>query len=430
MDVLANTRSVSLRFVVVAGLIALLMVPLALVGWVANDRQQYYREAARSIAHGWGAEQRVAGPMLVIPVADEHDGERHVVVLPEQVEVRLDSRYEIRRRGIFELPVFHADVSVAAVFAPFDAARLADRFGALRLDQAALAVDISDPRGVRDATLLRDGGEVPVTATSAYGPVGHGLRGVLGAPASGGTVELDLALRGSGRFATVPIGDQSTVTMTSTWPHPSFNGYFLPDAHAISASGFTASWTVNELARGFPRVRKVGSSSGDFFAGKDLGFSVAMPVDLYTSTERSIKYGVLFIVLTLVGVLCVELLTGARFHFVQYGVAGVALVLFFMTLLALAEHVGFALGYAAAAVLLTGMIAWYAHGSTGNRRLTLAAAGVLAALYGVLYVLLRLESYALLVGTALLLATLLVLMRATRNLTSAPPVTREPAPPE
>ena len=162
---------------------------------------------------------------------------------------------------------------------------------------------------------------------------------------------------------------------------------------------------------------RVSSTDGDYFDGKDLGFSVFEPVDLYSSVERSIKYGVLFVVLTLVSVLCLELATGMRFHFVQYGVTSVALVLFFLTLLALAEHIGFTLGYVAAAVVLTGMISWYAYGSTGNRRLAIASFGSLSALYVVLYVLLRLESFALLVGTLVLLAATAMLMRVTRHLT-------------
>ena len=65
------------------------------------------------------------------------------------------------------------------------------------------------------------------------------------------------------------------------------------------------------------------------------------------------------------------------------------------------------------------MIAWYANGATGNRRLAGAAFGGLAALYAVLYLILRLESFALLVGTAVLLGALAMLMRVTRGLTPA-----------
>ena len=207
--------------------------------------------------------------------------------------------------------------------------------------------------------------------------------------------------------------------MQSTWPHPSFDGGLLPDVRATSrADGFTASWTARDLARGFPGVMRISSTDDDYFEDKDLGFSVFEPVDLYSSVERSIKYGMLFVVLTLVSVLCLELSTGMRFHFVQYGVTSVALVLFFLTLLALAEHIGFTWGYVVAAVVLTGMIGWYAYGSTGNRRLAVAAFGSLAVLYAGLYALLRLESVALLVGTVVLLAALAMIMRVTRGLTS------------
>ena len=164
-------------------------------------------------------------------------------------------------------------------------------------------------------------------------------------------------------------------------------------------------------------MRFSSSEDDDYFEGKDLGFTVFEPVDLYSSVERSIKYGVLFVVLTLVSVLCLELSTGIRFHFVQYCVTSVALVLFYLTLLALAEHIGFTLGYVAAAVVLTGMIGWYVHGSTGNRRLAATSFGSLAVLYAGLYTLLRLEDFALLVGAVALLAALGMLMRVTRGLT-------------
>ena len=226
----------------------------------------------------------------------------------------------------------------------------------------------------------------------------------------------------------VPVGDGSTVAMQSTWPHPSFDGGLLPDVRAMSrADGFTASWTTRDLARGFPGVMRISSTDDDYFEDKDLGFSVFEPVDLYSSVERSIKYGVLFVVLTLVSVLCLELSTGIRFPLRAVrrderrpgaflpdaaGACGTRRV-----------HAGLC----AAAAVLTGMIGWYAYGSTGNRRLAVAAFGSLAVLYAGLYTLLRLESdLALLVGAVVLLAALAMLMRVTRGLT--PTVIDEGAP--
>ena len=419
-----DPRSVSLRFVGVAVLIAVSMIPLGLVSCVVDDRQRYRNVAIEDIAAVWGGEQRISGPMLVIPVDNsesEDGGEHYVAVMPEQLDISVATSHELRRRGIFEAPVFGAEISAVGTFTPLALDELRHRFGALRVDLAMLVIGVSDPRGIRDANLVWGNDEVALSSMPSHeGPIGGGLASPLAdGPELGGAFSLKMNLRWTERFSVVPVGDTSTVAMRSTWPHPSFDGWLLPDAHDINAEGFASSWTTRDLARGFPGAMRISARDGDHFEGKDFGFRVFEPVDLYSSVERSIKYGVLFVVLTLVSVLCLELATGIRFHFVQYGVTSVALVLFFLTLLALAEHIGFTLGYVAAAVLLTGMISWYAFGSTGNRRLALAAFGSLAALYAVLYTLLRLESFALLVGAVVLLAALAMLMRVTRGLTPA-----------
>ena len=417
-----DPRSISWRFVVVGAVIVASMIPLQLVSCTVDDREWYRDKAIRDIAAAWGGQQRIAGPIMVIPIdASESEGgeERYVWVMPKQVDVVVATRHELRQRGMFETPVFSADIAVEGAFAPLDLEGLRSRFGAIRLDLASLVMGISDPRGIRDATLAWREGQVPLSATSDHGsgPMQGGLVGTLADAAQlGGTFSLKIDLRGTQRFSVVPVGDGSTIAMQSTWPHPSFDGGLLPDTRDITASGFTASWTARDLARGFPSVMKISSTDDDYFEDKDLGFTVFEPVDLYSSVERSIKYGVLFVVLTLVSVLCLELSTGIRFHFVQYCVTSVALVLFFLTLLALAEHIGFTLGYVVAAAVLTGMIGWYAYGSTGNRRLAAVSCGSMAVLYAGLYTLLRLEDFALLVGAVVLLAALGMLMRVTRGL--------------
>ena len=409
--------SVSVRFVVVGALFLASMIPLALVGVVIEDREHYYDTAIDGIANAWAGPQRIVGPVLLIPAAMDKEGRDagHVAITPETLELRLDTRHEMRQRGLFEAPVFHADVVAQGTFAALDAAALQARFGPLRLDQTVMALGISDPRGIREAEVTWRDETVALSADSS-GPIGGMLAGGVAEAVPGGAFAVQLTLRGSGRFSAVPTGEQSTVDITSSWPHPSFDGRFLPDRHDVRADGFNASWATHHLGRGFASQLRIGPGEQRAFEDADVGFSVFEPVNLYGSVARSVKYGVLFVVLTLAGVLCIELSMGLRFHFVQYGITAVALVLFFLTLLALAEHIGFALGYAVAAVVLTGMVGSYVHAVGRNASLTALAVAVLAVLYTVLYVLVRLESFALLVGTGVLLGALAMLMRATRKL--------------
>lgn len=417
-----NTGSTSFRFVLIAALTLASLIPLGLVSCVASDRDRNYQQAVTSVGRSWGLEQRVSGPLILIPIDEDDDD--FVAIMPEELDLQMAASHEFRRRGIFEVPVFEVDVSATGRFPAIDLEALEENFGALRSNQAMVSIGIQDTRGIRSASLGMDGAQ-PSLATLPNGPFGSAVSAPLGPLAGesgetqmgGSAFELSLSLRGTRRFSVIANGDTSRVAMESTWPHPSFSGRFLPDEREVRPDGFSASYTVSGLARGFPSVMRASSSSQNaFFRDESVGFDVFEPVSIYSSVLRSIKYGILFVALTLVGLLCLELSTGIRFHFVQYGVTIIALALFFMTLLALAEYIGFGLSYLVSAALLTAMISWYAHGTIRQRRLTALVAAMLVALYAVMYLLLRLEAYSLLVGTVVLLLTLAVLMRTTRRL--------------
>ena len=421
-----NTGSTSFRFVLVGALTLASLIPLGLVSCVASDRGENYAKAVTNIGTSWGREQRISGPVILIPIETEWEGNAaFVAVMPETLQLRMAASHQFRQRGIFEVPVFEIEAIVSGSFPAVDLDALEQRYGPLRADHATVSVGIADTRGIRSAD-LGWGGKKMDLVTLPDGPFGSGISAALGRSVGNEVevdmgdrgFEVDLSIRGTRRFSVVANGDTSNITMESTWPHPSFTGRFLPDEREVGPDGFTASYTVSGLARGFPSIFRVSASKlNNDFGNESLGFEIFEPVNLYSSVQRSVKYGILFVALTLVGLLCLELSTGIRFHFVQYAVTIIALAMFFMTLLALAEYIGFTPSYLLSAALLTGMITWYANGTIRKRRLTALVATMLVALYAVMYLLLRLESYSLLVGTAVLLLTLAILMRTTRQLT-------------
>ncbi len=426
MDLNVDPNTATLRFIIVTALIGVLMVPLGLVSCVVSEREGFRSQAIRGISQSWGGAQRVIGPMLVVPYVrrvEDTETVEHIHVMPRELDMRIDSSHEMRRRAIYSTPVFELEVTASGAFDPLDLDALEARYGEVRLDQAIVVVGVSDSRGLRSAALTWDGDAIPLEtgAGALDSPALHGL--LAHDAAEGAPFTLSLDLRATRRISAVPVGDRSTLEIQSSWPHPSYDGRFLPDYHDVGAAGSSASWTIHKLARGFPSISStspmIGSppAEASTLSNFDVGFGAFEPLNLYRLVDRSLKYGVLFIALTLVSILCLELLTGLRFHFVQYGVVGIALALFFITLLALAEHIGFTLGYAAAAAVLTLMITGYAHASTKNVRLAVTTAVTLGALYGVLFVLLRREAFALLVGAGILLLMLGVVMVATRKLT-------------
>ena len=106
---------------------------------------------------------------------------------------------------------------------------------------------------------------------------------------------------------------------------------------------------------------------------------------------------------------------GQRLHIVQYGVIGLALSIFYLTLLSMAEHAGFLRAYLSAAAIIISMIGIYVLAALRSIKRAGIITVLLISLYGLLYTMLRLEDYALLAGTSLLLVVLAAMMYLTRN---------------
>ena len=191
------------------------------------------------------------------------------------------------------------------------------------------------------------------------------------------------------------------MTLTSNWPHPSFLGDFLPAKREVSESGFQAQWQSSWFA----------NNLGERFAsGNDTGwenfpaFSVAVttPADQYQLTDRATKYAILLIALTFMAFFVFETLTAQRLHPMQYLLVGLSLVMFYLLLLALSEHIGFTVAWIIASLIGALMNGIYLQ--------------ALLLLDGVMWGLLNSADSALLLGTSVLVVALAGMMFVTRNI--------------
>lgn len=427
-----EANRLSLRFLFIA-LVALgLLVPLLFVDGVADERQRYYREVVANIAQSWGREQSLIGPLLVIPAVDAHtymddDGkprqrlvEVSHVVLPAVLNAKTSITHDFRKRGIYSVPVYTAQVSLQGQLGELERAEISAAHRQVHWGQAKLVMGISDTRAIRSAHGTLDGEAVSLQPGSGVSWVGAGVHSSIdltqaSTQGADGVFEFELELAGTERFAIAPLADQTELKMQSTWPHPSFAGNFLPQHREIGADGFSASWSVSALARGVPK-QFTHSTQASLLHDLSAAVGLYEPVTSYTTVDRGIKYGLLFIGLTFLTAVCFELLSGVRFHLVQYGVVGLALALFYLTLLSLTEHMSFGLAYGLATGVILLMLGGYAWSITRTSKIALLFVAVEALLYWVLYVLLQLEDLAMLTGTGLLLIGLGALMLATQGL--------------
>lgn len=448
---MARERSpgIKLLFVVLVG--AALIVPLIFVYALVHDRQSQSRTAQESITAGWGGSQTVTGPIVVIPYEVERIESEVVNGRPVTRAVKVREELflapvgqdvvtrlapETRRKSIYASVIYKAKMSGTALFAlPADLPRHGMQRDQLLLDQAELRFGVSDPRGLQsDARVSADGG--PVALQPGKGVAATGNSGFYAFLDWDGTDPLEVAwkygLRGSRMISLVPRGGETAWRVSSPWPHPSFGGSFLPAEKDISDEGFSAGYSVPNLALGQsivmqqdpappfishdgsvqPIVERPGGPGG---ASMAASIGLVDPVDLYSRVDRSVKYGFLFIGFTFLAFLMFDIVGGARVAAAEYLLTGAGLVLFFVLLLALAEVIGFTAAYLVASLAIIGLLTAYSAAVLGSRLRAGAIGALLVGLYALLYVLLSLEAWSLLIGAFLIFAALAGVMYATRN---------------
>ncbi len=420
-----------LRLFSVGILALLLQVPIALIGELVSERQGRRQAAVAEVSSSWGNAQVITGPALVVPYTyrwtEASTGgqpitrteARNAIFLPERLEAHGTIDSEIRRRGIFSVPVYKLGITLKGKFARPSFSELGIEPAAVAWERAHLAVGISDARAIQEETSVSwDQRRVPfLPGTGGFTDAGTGIHAGVGVADAKQQFEFSfpLSLNGSLGVHLTPFGQNTVVELQSKYGSPSFQGRWLPSERTVTSAGFQARWSIPFLGRNYPQAWKSDAQMRAAIEGSRFGVELVNPVDHYRMAERSVKYAALFILLTFATVWLIEVLAGVRVHSIQYLMLGGALCLFYLLELSLSEHLGFPSAYALASVLVIGMVA--AYGVVVLRRMSRAfvvGAGV-ALLYAYLYILLMNEDYALLIGSVGLFAILAAIMFATRR---------------
>jgi inner membrane protein len=446
-------RSPGVKLAIAVLLALALMVPLLMVYGLVWDRQSQAQTAQAAIGQGWGGSQTIAGPVIVIPyrateaeTVSENGRDvtrnvtriRELFLSPQANRAEVTITPERRKKAIYETVVYEARIAGAASFAlPADLARYGVTREALLLDRAEVRLGISDARGLIDGNSLTVGGAA-VALQPGKGLLSAGNSGTFAFIDWSAGAPLDLSyrigVRGLGDFRLVPRGVETRFTVKSVWPNPSFGGDFLPTSRRVGDDGFTAGYVISNLAlgqaqllnadlampmdisNGMPATVEAGSDGAASGRAKAVTISLIEPVNLYSQVDRAIKYGFLFIGFTFVAFLMFDIIGGARVAAAEYLLTGIALVLFFVLLLAFAEVIGFAFAYLTASAAIIGLLGAYSAAVLKSWKRARFLAALLAGLYALLYVLLNLEAYSLLIGSVLMFLALAGVMYMTRNI--------------
>lgn len=433
----------------------LLWIPLILIGNLINDRGKLYKQTITNIGNEWGKSQKIIAPVITISYTDTSINnkdsvsnasntkavavvpvERKFAILPEELNATIEMKDEVRQRGIYNATVYNANVKLKGYFS----AKI------LKEDRKVLgciSIGLTDTKALIKINKFKIGDMdlEAMSGTMAAPLITNGISGQLG-PEHNNTMnkekipfEIDIDFRGSRDISILPLGKKNHFEIKSNWKSPSFSGV-LPTERIIDNNGFSAVWEVSNLIRNYPQIIDVNNDQfSDFyqdgvvyneydettyFDNNDDGNTIVKvalfdSVTSYTQIYRACNYGILFIGMSLVVVFIFEVVSKKVAHYVQYGVVGFSLVIFYLLLLSLSEHIGFEWSYLISSLAIVIPNSLYITSMTSSKRFGIGMFIFLSGIYAILFSILRMEQYALLTGSLLILAVLYAVMYLTKK---------------
>ena len=425
------------------GLVLLILQGLLLmIGGVVDERHARRDAVTREIASSHFGSQAFAGPVLSIPYVEEYEEaipstgqpavarqriERTLRLFPARSEILGAAAAGTKSRGLFKARIFDWQAGISGEFdiaAPaFERSR---ERSTITWGRPTLSFALGDPRGLIGTPTLRWGEETLAFEKGSGLPnIGNGLHAsparIDPARAQRIAYTMKIGLRGTDSLSVVPLAHANRVVLESAWPHPSFGGEFLPDPQTqqVTKDGFAAAWQVDALASKAQQQILAQISRNppchDTICADRMAVRFIEPIDIYALSDRAIKYGLLFIILTFACFMLFEIVKRLPLHPAQYFLVGLALAVFFLLLIALSEHLAFARAYLAAAGACIALIGVYLCAVLRSALRGIGFACLLAALYGALYGLLIAEDIALLLGSLLIFGLIALAMMVTRK---------------
>ncbi|MCL2145438.1 MAG: cell envelope integrity protein CreD [Endomicrobia bacterium] len=431
------------KSLVIGVLILLMLIPLAFVRGTIKGRLEYKDEATSKITNSWGGQILIAAPILNIPYSVQYKEvnektlstrTEYAKFSPKDLDVDVNVISQTRYIGIFEVPVFTAEITMKGSFDKFKNPANAKE------NESFITLEINDLKGISTPVFVWNG------KVSDFEPSIHGTPLSVKVPnvreyspkmsytryydyeetkylkslsskitvEDNNTFEIKFSIKGSNALSFIPLAKDNKFKIYSKWTNPNFSGNFLPDTKEINNEGFSAVWNINYMASGIPPRLDGANLSSSLFTT-----TLLVPVDNYRAAERATKYGILFIILTFLACFVFEITSKKPIHPFQYLLVGLAMAIFYILLVSISEFMPFCWAYLIAAVSVIALItAYIKFGIMKNINIkqTVITAGSLSALYIYLYVLLQLQDMALIFGSVSLFIGLAAVMYATRNI--------------
>jgi len=418
-------NSATIKIISIGVLVLVLLIPTSMISSLLKERESRRDSVVQEINQKWGNSQTITGPFITVPYKSFYKDKneelqystKYFHILPETLNIKGDIAPHIRYRSIYEAVLYNCQLDFEGIFTVPRLNQLNIEPENILWGKSVFSIGITDMRGIKQNIILtfdkKSYGVNPGLKTTDIATAGVSSPIPLSPKDNSKHFSFKLNINGSEQIRFTPMGEETNVNVKSSWPSPSFNGAFLPTSREISKTGFHATWKVLHLNRNFPQYWQ-----GSQYKVQEscFGLKLLITADVYQKSTRLSKYALMFIIFTFSAFFFSEIINKNRVHPIQYLLIGLAIILFYVLLLSISEHLNFYYAYLLSASAITLLISGYSKGILKNKYFTLTVFVLLTVLYVYLFIVLQLEDYALIMGSIGLLAVLSTVMFITRKI--------------
>lgn len=414
-------QSKTIKMLLVGFLTLILLIPLEFVKDLIQERSTRKQEVVEEVANLWGKDIYFYGPILKIPYKsiEEYNvtnAKTNTITIQRKATIKnayffpekLQNKSFIKKntslkRGIYNNVVFTANMQFKGNFDSPNYQKLNIKPEDFLWNSASIIVKTTNLKSIKsdlNITVNQEklAFESKQEEDSFYGTLESDKFDYTNLTKNKSLAfNFDMQYNGSNSIKFIPIGKTNAIAMDSDWESPSFEGAFAANdtTKSIQKKGFHVDWKILDINRSFAQQHLDKIPNLNEYA---FGVKLIETVDQYQQNERASKYGFLVIGLTFLVFFLIQTISKINIHIFQYSMIGLALIMFYTLLISITEHSSFQLAYLIAGLSVITMIGIYSNAIL-NKKFAGFIAIALGGLYTFIYVIIQLESYALLVGS-------------------------------
>ena len=443
----------TLKIIAIVILVAIFWVGLFFISGLVSERQGYQKAFLQEITQNNISPQTIISPYIRVPYQEQatcldeqkvahactQQNWMYVSADSTQWQSNFDVRNDKYKRTIYRAISYQANLTAKGIF---QKPTLENKN--YQWDRAEIIFPVHDPRGLETLPSLKMLNKNYAFEMSPQGNDSNGFDfmsvsaqkypELIAAIQNGFTFDLNAQITGLGKFTLIPTSRSVTYQAKGNWADAKYSGQNLPLEKTSSHQQFTAQW--KNIALGHQNISKLTScennecirqfSNGNYAknaeyetgSNQKIGLTTEFldSVNVYTQTDRAIKYGIVIIIITFGCFFLFEVLKSLRIHPIQYSLVAMAQGIFFVLLLSISEYYAFAWAYMVACIACVGLMTWYLFFVMKGVKPAMLFGIILSSLYAIMYMLLQSSGKTFLIGSVISFIVLAVVMFITRHI--------------